>query len=155
MNQEIKLKLQAYLDGELQGRELRRIAALLDSDSEARALYSELEGLKVTLVANEPEIKVPETREFYWSAIERRIQEQPAKPTVSAFLPGYPTWLRVLAPAFGAALLLMVALTAIKLAIAPAALTYLHEIETPSEETSAISFHSEAAGMTVVWVQTR
>ena len=37
MNQEVGTKLQAYLDGELTGREMQQVAALIETDAEARA----------------------------------------------------------------------------------------------------------------------
>ncbi len=152
MNQESKLKLQAYLDDELSGRELKKVTAWLEADPEARALHAELKGIKSVLAANEPEAAVPETREFYWSKIERAIQQSHRESP--GFLPGYPQWFRIFAPAVGAALLLVAGVSAVRLATAPSALSYLHEIETPLEDTSAISFHSQSAGMAVVWVQT-
>lgn len=154
MNLETKLKLQAYLDGELDGRDAAQTAAYLEQDAEARALQAELANIKAVLAANEPEMKLPESREFYWSKIERAVRQQTALPVESGFLPGYPRWFRILAPAFGAALLMAAAVSVARLATTPSTLTYLHEIETPLEDTSSISFHSEAAGMTVVWVQT-
>ena len=73
MKHELELKLQAHLDGELTGREATEIAALLEHDREAAALFGELRNIKTALTGNELEIKLPETREFYWSKIEREI----------------------------------------------------------------------------------
>jgi len=154
MNQESKLKLQAYLDDELSGRELRKVTAWLEDDADARALRAELQGIKNVLRANEPELALPESREFYWSKVERAIRQAPREPAVSGFLTGYPQWFRIFATAVATALLLVAAVSVLRLATAPSTLTYMHEIETPLEDMSAISFHSQSAGMTVVWVQT-
>jgi anti-sigma factor RsiW len=155
MNQEAKLKLQAYLDQESSEAEARAMATWLDQDPEAKGLAAELREVRAVLAGNELEVKLPESREFYWSKIERAIraneQEREAKATVSS----YPWWLRVLAPAVGVAVLMLTALTLLKVNTAPSRLGYLHEIETPLEDTSSISFHSQSAGMTVVWVQTQ
>jgi anti-sigma factor RsiW len=155
MNQETKLKLQAYLDNELSDTDARNVAALLDHDPELRALHAELTELKTALAGNELEVKVPESREFYWSKIERAIHQESQKRPAQSFLSGYPWWVRLCAPALGVAMLLVAALALVKLTTGPSRVSYLHEIESPLEDTSAISFHSEAAGMTVVWVQSQ
>ena len=155
INQESKLKLQAHLDNELSGGELRKVAAWLDQDAEARALYTQLRDVKAIVQGNELEVHLPESRDFYWSKIERSIRQAPVQQAPQRFLSGYPWWVRVFAPALGVAMLLVAAVSLVKLGTAPTTLSYLHEIETPLEDTSAISFHSQAAGMTVVWVQSQ
>jgi len=152
INQETKLKLQAHLDHELSAAESRRMGALLDQDPEARALFAELTGLRSALKGNELELKLPETREFYWSKIERAIAQSARQ---ESRVPARRSWwLRIMAPAIGVALL-MSALVLVKLSSTPPAVSYLHEIDTPLQDTSTISFHSQAAGMSVVWVQTQ
>lgn len=151
INQESKLKLQAYLDNELSSVESRQMTAWLDQDAAALALYTALRDVKLVLARNELEVTLPESRELYWSRIERAIQLKPGGSR--GFLPGYPWWVRFLSPALGSAMLVIAALCLVKLGTGPANVTYLHEIETPLEGTSAISFHSQSAGMTVVWVQ--
>jgi anti-sigma factor RsiW len=155
MNQDIKLKLQAYLDNELSESETREFASWLERDAEARVLQGELNSIKSTLAGNEVEVKLPESREFYWSKIERAIRHGSQPKRGPAFLSGYPWWVRWCAPALGVAVLLVAALSVIKLTTAPTQVSYLHEIETPLEDTGAISFHSQEAGMTVVWVQSQ
>ena len=76
MKQELQLKLQAYLDGELPDGEAREAADLLAQDAEARALLAELKNTRAALAGFEADIKLPESREFYWSKIEREIQRQ-------------------------------------------------------------------------------
>jgi anti-sigma factor RsiW len=152
IDHETTLRIQAYLDNELGVAESKTVATLLDRDPEARALYTELKGIRTLLEAGEPELKVPETREFYWSKIERSLQPQTVQPSQSAPSMARPWW-RVFATLAGVTVLLVAALSLLKLSTAPIATSYLHEIETPLEDTSAISFHSQSAGMTVVWVQ--
>ena len=74
MNVEEGIKLQAQLDGELTGREAQEIAAFLENDAEARALFAELQQTRSMLTGNEPEFRLPESREFYWSKISRAIE---------------------------------------------------------------------------------
>jgi len=65
MNVDVGIKLQAYLDGELSGREAQAITSLIENDAEARALFAELQQTRSLLQANEPEFRLPESREFF------------------------------------------------------------------------------------------
>ena len=154
INEREKLQLQAHLDQELSPRQARKAAAWVEQDDEARALYAELRDLRAALAGNELEAKVPDSREFYWSKIERAIRQNPA-PERPPFLARYPWWMRYLAPAVGATLLLIASLSVVRLTTPATSMSYLHEIETPLDDTTAISFHSQTAGMTVVWVQSQ
>jgi anti-sigma factor RsiW len=154
INQETKYKLQACLDNELGAAESRKTAAWLEQDAEARALFAELSEVKSLLAGNELEISVPEPREFYWSKIERALRSEPGRRGGSlARLRGYPWWVRLLAPAVGVGILLIAGVSLVKLPTTPTTVSYLHEIETPLKNTSTISFYSQSAGMTVVWVE--
>jgi hypothetical protein len=152
---ETKLKLQAYADNELSERESRDIAALLSRDPEARALCAELKEVQLLVAANEWEVKLPESREFYWSKIERQIRRESAEADRAGERSRLSWWMRLVAPAAGLALVLITTLLLIKPAPAPSQLSQLHEIETALDEANTISFRSESAGMTVVWVQTQ
>jgi len=59
INQESKLKLQAYLDNELSSVESRQMTAWLDQDAAALALYTALRDVKLVLARNELEEGVP------------------------------------------------------------------------------------------------
>src|SRR5881227_3547902 len=81
MNYEAQLKVQAYLDGELPEAEAREVANWLAKDREAVALHAELRNTRQAMVGFEIGVTLPESREFFWSKIEREIQrqEQPAR----------------------------------------------------------------------------
>ncbi len=155
MKNENLLKLQAYLDHELTAEESHRIDEWLESDQEARAILQELRDTKALLADNEWPVKLPETREFYWSKIERAITRQSlALERASSPVPAR-WWLRLAVPLAGAALLIFLLMTVPKPLMTSSSLAgYFHEIETPLEENNAISFHSQAAAMTVVWIDT-
>jgi anti-sigma factor RsiW len=70
-----QLKIQAFLDGELDEAEARKIAALIASDHDSAALHAELKNTRCALYQAGDGIKVPETREFYWSKISREIEK--------------------------------------------------------------------------------
>lgn len=89
MTQEQQLKLQAFLDGELPEREAREILAWTQRDSAAAGLLAELKNTRQAMVKSEPHLCLPESREFFWSKIEREIQRlEPqtyAAPDISIF----------------------------------------------------------------------
>ncbi len=146
MDQNELLRLQACLDGELSAREREKTAAWLAGQPEAEALFDELQTTRTALAGNEPEVNVPETREFYWSKISRQIELLERAPRWST--PAW--WLKYLSPVAGTALLLAV-------------LTFSgsnffsalddEESGSPALETSAVVFRSQADEMTVVWLQ--
>jgi anti-sigma factor RsiW len=154
MNQEIELKLQAFLDDELEAGQAREVADLIARDPKAAALCAELTEISQLVKGNELRVNCPDTREFYWSQIERGIGRDTVRENASGRV-GSSWWARYLVPAFGAALLFAGGLSLLKLSAPSGRLSYLQEIDTPSDETSAISFHSQSAGMTVVWVQNK
>ena len=158
MNRELELKLQAWVDGELSGREEAEIARLAVEDPAAQSLAGELRGAKSFLRGNEPEYIVPETREFYWSKIQREIERdaQAADPAEhrASLAEILLSWRRFLAPAAGFALVAFLAVGGIKyMTGADPASKVLAEVENLSEHTSSFSFRSQSENMFVVWVQ--
>jgi anti-sigma factor RsiW len=81
MKEETQFKLQAYLDGELSPAERNEIEALLRQDADARALLAELRQTTAAFSGYEAGIKLPESREFYWSKIQREIRRSPEATT--------------------------------------------------------------------------
>ena len=156
INHETELKLQAYLDGEISAGDATALAEMLAHDPQAKSLFEELKMTRMLLAGNELEVKFPETREFYWSKISRQIeagQQRLSEPAASE--PASTWWVRFLAPA--ALLAALVVFVAVSVRTREGSSTRWaweedHEIETPLEETSSFSFRSEAAAMTVVWV---
>ena len=74
MNQEEQLKVQALLDGELPEREARETLSWTQRDSAAAGLLAELKNTRQALAQSGPRGGLPESREFFWSKIEREIQ---------------------------------------------------------------------------------
>lgn len=154
MNTESKeLRLMAYLDNEVSASEGRQIAAWLARDAEARALYDELKATRDLVRENEPAMAVPETREFYWSQISRRIAtaEREGAPVEAAPR----NWiLRFLAPAAALAAVVMFAVTSLNTGpnrqLVDGA-TALAQVENSATDNS-ISFYSPEHKMTVVWI---
>src|SRR5688572_11151624 len=84
MNHELQLKVQAKIDGELSPKETREIESIINSSEEARGLHEELTWARAAVRGNEMPRPVPDTREFYWSQIQRAIDRQPAPEAVPA-----------------------------------------------------------------------
>jgi|YNPBryantNP2012_1023418.scaffolds.fasta_scaffold02616_10 anti-sigma-K factor RskA len=154
MKHEDTIKIQAWLDGELAGAEAESVERLIVQDADARALVAELRWTKSALAHGELEREVPESREFYWSKIERAIRAAESAEPAVLNRPWMGLVLRWFAPAgIVAALALFFALPMLRQAgqqpwIAGA------EIESPLNDVGSITFRSEAEGMTIVWVNT-
>jgi anti-sigma factor RsiW len=148
--QEQNLRLQALLDGELEAADARAIEQWLAQDADARALFAELQQTRLQLAGNEAELRLPESREFFWSKIERDIRRletaESGAPRTTAPL----AWLRRwLAPA--------AAFAAVALAITftqrPGSLDGANTVVEDSQEgISSKAYHDQAAGITMVWV---
>ncbi len=140
-----ELKLQALLDGALDAREVRDIESLLARDAQSAALMQELKWMKTAIAGNETEMKLPETREFYWSKIERGITTEAVKaaatPTERAW------WFKFLYPATG-----LIAMVAVMFAISGGRATDGADTESVPEDVNAISFRSETEALSVVYV---
>jgi len=81
MDHEKQLKLQAFLDEELSEAEAKEVASWLAKDQEATLLLAELRNTRQSMARFEAGVRLPESREFYWSKIEREIERlEPARP---------------------------------------------------------------------------
>jgi anti-sigma factor RsiW len=147
MKTEEMLRLQAYLDNEVSSAEGREIASWIARDAEAAALYEELKATKTLLAPeNEPVVAAPDSREFYWSKIAReieRVEREPAREYRAR-----PWWVRILAPAAGAAALALIVFTSIS---TNPHVTAVHQ-ERSDLENGTITFRSKDNSMTLVWI---
>jgi anti-sigma factor RsiW len=153
MNRDTQLQVQAYLDNELSPADARNTSNLISSDAAARELFSELKDTHELLAANEPEVQVPDSRDFYWSQIQRRIASAEREPVAA---PMRPWWIRILAPLAGTAALFALLLSVVNPPGGgnPVSLTKtapLHQLEQTSD-VSTITFRSDTEGVTVVWI---
>jgi anti-sigma factor RsiW len=153
ISQDLQLKLQALLDNELSAAEAAEVNALLARDAAAQSLLAELRAAKSALAGNEPEVRLPEGREFFWSKIEKEIARQSA-PAPAPRPVSWLAWLRpYLLPVSGFALL--VCLAGI-LALNPRASSEQDEgIELASDEVGSYTFHDQEQGTTMVWLYNR
>jgi anti-sigma-K factor RskA len=152
MNPETQLKLQAWLDGELPPAEAPAMARLAESDRDAAALVAELRRTTAALANNELARPLPESREFFWSKVERGILAGRGLPSGRSRPLWLSWWFRFLAPAGIVAALAIVLFTPIFGVHRGAHLAALEEIESPLDDVSVFTFRSETERMTVVWV---
>jgi len=153
MDQNIQLKVQTYLDGELPPDETREIANLLARDREAVELLNELRNTRQSLVGTEIGITFPESREFFWSKVKREIefQEQRAAQVHEQARPGISvgsllrSWRRLLVP-LGA-----VSALALAAVITVSSGKHVSLVETAIADPGAFTYHDFSTGTTLVW----
>jgi len=149
MKTEAILRLQAYLDNEVSSSEARQIASWIARDAEAKALYEELAATKAVLVPdNEISVVVPESREFYWSKIQRQIEHAEREPARQ--VTQRPLWIRLFAPVAGTALLALFVFTSISFN-PTARITQASLTEKSHSENGSITFRSRG-GLTLTWL---
>ena len=148
MKHNLELKVQAWLDGEMPDREARRIGEWIARDTEASALAAELGCIRQAMFRNEPAGVVGESRDFYWSKIQRQIQREDGARRTDR-LPWSARWRRYMGPLAGAAALGCVLLLAVWQGASPS----FDEISSTGEGMEAVTFHDQSAQMTVVWLQ--
>lgn len=155
MKDETAIKLQAWVDGDASAPPPAEVAALLERDPEAKAVVAMLRVTRDVLREGEPPMTLPETREFYWSKIERAIvreqvrEEQPPSIRRAGWL------LRWLAPAGILAMLALLVASPVLRGRPGLGGRPMAEIDSPLDDLSSFTFRSESEGMTVVWVNTK
>jgi anti-sigma factor RsiW len=159
MNGDLKLKLQAWVDGELTGAEAHQVEALVAKDAQAAAVVGELRITRAFLADNELAVPVPATREFYWSQIRRGIEQAEragsATPATSSF---WSALRRFMVPASGLAMVMLLAALSVKYFGSDSledAATQMVEVENLSDDMSSISYRSQAENLFVVYVYSK
>ena len=151
MDYKVQLKLQAFLDGELPEAEASKVANWIAGDGQASALLEELRHTQKALAGFEAGIRLPESREFFWSKIEREIQRLEAPAPKAARMSFFALWRRFLVPASALALV-FVAGVVLTRPTGPAGRTAVAEIETALADSGAFTYRDYSAGTTLVWL---
>lgn len=157
MNAESMLKLQSWVDGELPEAEARQVAQWVAGDREAQALAEELKMTRGVLAGNELQPALPESREFYWSKIERAIEQAEAAATTGGTerLPWILAFRRLLVPLGGFAVVALVTVLSLNVLQRQNSLGdigQLVEVENLSENVDSMSYKSQSENMFVVYV---
>ena len=151
MEYDAELKLQAFLDGELPKAEADEVKQWVARDREAAALLEELRNTRAALAGFEAEVRLPESREFYWSKITREIQRLESSAPKPPPVPLLARVRRLLVPAFALALVLTGGVVLLRPA-GPSGLTPAAEIETALADSGAFTYRDYSAGTTLVWL---
>jgi anti-sigma factor RsiW len=151
MDHNAQLKLQALLDGELPEAEAGEVTNWVDRDREAAALLEELRNTRGALAGSEAEVRLPESREFFWSKIEREVRRLETPGPERDSLPLLASWRRFLAPDSAIALVAIVGLLAIQQS-GGLRLSGGTEMETTLADTGAFTYRDYSAGATLVWL---
>ncbi len=151
MDSNAQLRLQAFLDGELPEADARVVATEVARDREAAALLEELRNTRSVLTGFEAGIRLPESREFFWSKVAREIGRSETPTPERAPLPLFALWRRFLLPASALALVFIagVVLTG------PGPLASRNapgDSETALADAKAFTYRDYSAGTTLVWV---
>jgi anti-sigma factor RsiW len=158
MNYEAQLKLQAYLDGELPAAEAAEVQDWVARDADARSLLAELKNTAAALEGQETVVALPESREFYWSKIQREIERPEAEaPATVRPVTGisWVSWLRrQFAPVAGvASLAIVLGLLLTRPSAGPASDSSV--IELASDDMGSHTFRDQDQHITVVWLDDR
>ncbi len=151
MDLDTQLKLQAFLDGELPEDEAMAVVSLIARDEEAKALHAELKHTRKALKDSEDTVRLPESREFFWSKIEREIQRlepvRPAAPSVSLF-----ERLRRLLMPMGAVAALVLAGFFSYHQMGLGGRSHSTEMDLAMTDSNGFTYRDYSAGMTLVWL---
>ena len=148
MKHDFEIEIQALIDGELSPRQARRVETRIACGADAQLLAAELRQVRQVLSANEPAPALPESRDFFWSKIERQIQLQANAP-VAVSRSWFSFWPRVAMPMAGVA---AVACALLLQGNRPKFPAY-DDVSMNDSGMEALTFHDQSAHMTVVWLQ--
>jgi anti-sigma factor RsiW len=150
MTEEQQLKLQAFFDKELPEEEAREIASWLARDADATALHAEMRNTRQALKGFEPELKVPESREFYWSKIKREIERSAPAQVPTEHVSLFTSLRRFLLPLGAVAALTLVGI--ITLHQFGGGVVHPVPVNAILADAGAFTYRDESQGMTVVWL---
>ena len=150
MDFDAQLKLQALLDDELPKAEANEVTQWLARDPEAAALSQELRNTRQALAGFEASVQLPESREFFWSKVQRDIERLETQATKPVSAPLSSLWRRLLVPA--SALALVVVAGVVLTRPGPTGVTPAAEIETALADSGAFTYRDYSSGATLVWL---
>ena len=151
---EIQLKVQALVDGELTGREAEVLQQRINDDAKLQHLHAKLTQMRGLISDSELPRPLPESWDFYWNKIAETIErEESAGERAAPPAPASRWLLRWLTPLVGvSAVVLLLTLqqpTAPDLGIM---LSGDHELELSSDEIDVMTYNTEDDSMSIVWL---
>ena len=151
---EIQLKVQALVDGELTGPEAKEWRGRLETDAGLKELHAWLTAVRGLMTGAELPRTLPESGDFHWSQISKAIEREErqakhlAKPTSGA------NWLlRWVLPLAGVAcLMLLLTLQQTTRPDLGISLGSDHELELSIDDLDVMTFNTGDDAMSVVWL---
>ncbi|MFL3665772.1 MAG: hypothetical protein ACJ06V_04225 [Verrucomicrobiota bacterium] len=151
---EIQLKVQALVDGELTGREAEELRDRLETDAGLKEFYERLTAVRELMADAELPRTLPESGDFHWSQISKAIEceerqaKQMARPASGA------NWLlRWVFPLAGiACLMLLFTLQQTRNPNLSISLGSDHELELSIDDLDVMTFNTGDDNMSVVWL---
>jgi anti-sigma factor RsiW len=147
-----QLRLQAYLDGELSASEAKEVSDVLAKDAESAALVTELRQTSQALAGLDDGLKLPESREFFWSKVQRGIESQENRTITmerSTPVPWSVRLRRFLVPASGLAVIAALALVVTR---ESGGGSTNPSVETSLADGGGVVYHDFSARATFVWL---
>ena len=147
MDHKAQLKLQAWLDGELPEAEAREVAARVAREREGTALAEELRNTRQALAGFEADVRLPESREFFWSKIAREIERlETPRPKPAPQDSPFALFRRWLVPASAVALVVIAGLLLTRPAVPPGSRATGVEVETALTDAGATNYAAYPTG---------
>ena len=151
---EIQLKIQALLDGELTGSEAEDLRARIETDDGLRELHARLTAVRGLMDGTELPRTLPEPGDFHWSQIAQAIEREDRETKRLARPVPRANWLlRWVMPLAGAACFVLLLTLQLN---APPDLGILlgsdHELELSADEIDVMTFNTGDDAMSIVWL---
>ena len=151
---EIQLKIQALVDGELTGREAEELLGRLETDAGLKEIYERLTAVRELMAGAELPRTLPESGDFHWSQISKAIEFDERQANHMARPASGANWLlRWVFPIAGiACLMLLLTLQQTENPNLGISLGSNHELELSIDDLDVMTFNTEDDDMSVVWL---
>ena len=151
---EIQLKVQALVDGELTGREAEELRGRLETDVGLKEFYERLTAVRELMAGAELPRTLPESGDFHWSQISKAIECEERQAKHMARPASGANWLlRWVFPLAGiACLMLLLTLQQTRNPNLSISLGSDHELELSIDDLDVMTFNTGDDVMSVVWL---
>ena len=151
---EIQLKVQALVDGELTGREAEELRDRLETDAGLKEFYERLTAVRELMAGAELPRTLPESGDFHWSQISKVIEFDERQANHMARPASGANWiLRWVFPLAGiACLMLLLTLQQTRNPNLSISLGSDHELELSIDDLDVMTFNTGDDNMSVVWL---
>ena len=151
---EIQLKVQALVDGELTGHEAEELRGRLETDAGLKEFYERLTSVRELMAGAELQRTLPESGDFHWSQISKAIEFDERQANHMARPASGANWLlRWVFPIAGiACLMLLLTLKQTEDPNLGISLGSNHELELSIDDLDVMTFNTGDDDMSVVWL---